>query len=69
MVSQMLLWGECYENVYTQRRASCPQSNLNDGQFVQHSPKSNIWNAITKLFFLNTLYTIQCYICPQHISC
>jgi hypothetical protein len=32
MVFQMLLFGECYENVYTWRRTNYPSFNtLNDG--------------------------------------
>jgi hypothetical protein len=41
---QMLLCGECYENVYTFRRTNYPPFK------VLTSPHSNSWNTIVRLF-------------------
>jgi hypothetical protein len=51
MIFQMLQCGECYENVYALKKAY----KLSIAQHLEHSPHSNIWNIIVKLFW-NTLH-------------
>jgi hypothetical protein len=51
MVFKMLLCGECYENVYTQRRTNCRSFYV--------SPDSNISNNIVKLFLKHSIILVQ----------
>jgi hypothetical protein len=40
MVFQVLLCGECYEHIYTQKPLKV---------YTRHSPHINVWNTIVKL--------------------
>jgi hypothetical protein len=48
MMFQMMLCGECYENIYTSRRTNYPSFNT--------SPHSIIWNTFVKLFLKHPVH-------------